>query len=202
MDTWLETYDTERLEAQWDVPDEPSRVVVFCHPHPQHGGTMNAPLMRAVTHHLVSGGISVLRFNFRGVGESSGTWDNGVGEIHDVDAAVELALEQPLPVTVVGWSFGAATSLRWQAVNRSELPWVGIAPPVPPAADYSLPGVDDLAEAPRTIIIGDRDQLVDPTHAEAYAASIGARFELMTGSDHFFYFREERVAELVLAALS
>jgi len=197
----LHTYDSERLEAQWDVPDDPLMAVVFCHPHPQQGGAMTAPLMRGVTKHLTLADVAVLRFNFRGVGESSGDWGGGVGEIHDVRAAVDHADERSLPLAIAGWSFGAAASLRWQAVSRSALPWVGIAPPVPPAYTLDMPGGSDLVPASRTIIMGDRDQLIDPEDSRRYADSIGASFHLMAGSDHFFSFREERVAGLMLEAL-
>jgi hypothetical protein len=197
----LETYDNEQIEAQWDRPSDPTHAVVFCHPHPQHSGTMTAPLMNGVTERLVAAAFSVLRFNFRGVGASSGAWDNGIGEIHDVDAAVEQAQGEDLPVAICGWSFGGATSLRWQAVSKSDLPWVGISPPVPPNSEYNMPGPADLSPARRTIIIGDRDQLINVEDSRAYADALGAEFHLMTGSDHFFYFREDRVAELVIAGL-
>lgn len=200
-DTQLETYDTERLAARWDLPDAATGTVVFCHPHPQQGGTMTAPLMQALTERLVEAGYAVLRFNFRGVATSSGSWDGGVGELHDVAAAVTHAESRSLPMSICGWSFGAATSLRWQAVAQSDLTWVGIAPPVPPASNMSMPNLEDLPAARRTIIMGDRDQLIDIHDSEAYATSIEAEFHLLTGSDHFFHFREDRVADLMITAL-
>ena len=197
----LETYDSERLEARWDVEDDPTKAVVFCHPHPQQRGTMTAPLMEALTARLVEAGLAVLRFNFRGVGTSTGIWDSGVGEIHDVAAAVDHAEMRGLPMSICGWSFGGAISLRWQAVARSELTWVGIAPPVPPRSSVSMPGPEDLQSAKRTIIIGDRDQLIDVEDARVYAAALGAEFHVLNGSDHFFHFREDQVGKLLVPAL-
>ena len=197
----LETHDTETLEARWDLPDDPTRAVVFCHPHPQQGGTMTAPLMEGITSFLVDAGIAVLRFNFRGVGRSTGVWGGGINELADVGAAVDHAKARQLTLSIAGWSFGAATSLRWQAVEHSDLTWVGIAPPVPPKYQLSMPGPEDLDPARRTIIIGDRDQLIDVDDCQTYAETIGAEFRLLAGSDHFFYFREERVAELMIPAL-
>lgn len=198
----LETSDAEKLQARWDLPQDPALAVVFCHPHPQQGGTMTAPLMQGLTKLLVEAGIAVLRFNFRGVGRSSGTWGGGLEEIHDVSAAVDHALGRHLPLSIAGWSFGAAASLRWQAAHRSHLTWVGIAPPVPPKYELSMPEAKDLEQARRTVIMGNRDQLIDVDDARTYAAALGAEFHLITGSDHFFHFREDRVAQLMIPALS
>ena len=87
----LRTSDGETLEARIDSPDRPTIFTVFCHPHPEQGGSMNAPLMITVATRLVERGHAVLRFNFRGTGRSTGTHDEGAGELHDVSAAVDLA---------------------------------------------------------------------------------------------------------------
>lgn len=190
------------LEARWDHPADPQAAAVFCHPHPLHGGSMRAPLMEKVTSNLVSRGISVLRFNFRGVGASTGAWDGGVGEVDDVAAVVETASNAvDVPLGIAGWSFGAVMSLRWQAAAGSTLPWVGIAPAVRLEGALRLPDPHDLQPAQRTIIIGDRDQFAGVDEVAAYAAAIGGDVEILEGSDHFFYFREERVSRLVAAAL-
>lgn len=192
-----------QLEAEWDVPQEPRIAIVFCHPNPIDGGTMRAPLMRAVTDGLVDHGAAVLRFNFRGVGSSTGEHTRGVAEVQDVGAAVaELARTQrDLPHAICGWSFGAVTSLRWQALSGSELPYVGIAPPVLREGVMLLPGHEELAHAERTFILGDRDQFVSVAELDSYAASIGANVTVLNGSDHFFYFREDQVVDSIVEAL-
>ena len=160
------------LEARWDGPERPTHAAVFCHPHPQQGGTMTAPLMEKVTNVLVDRDIAVLRFNFRGIGTSAGTWDGGVGEIDDVAAAVDAAAEAypALQLGIAGWSFGAATSLRWAARDKSTLPWVGIAPPPPTRDDKRhLPLTADLRDAQRLFILGDRDQFATVDVMEDYA---------------------------------
>ena len=188
-----------RLEARWDRPPAPSGTVVFCHPHPQHGGTMTAPLMHKVAKGLVSRGLAVLRFNFRGVGLSTGTWDGGLGEIDDVAAAVARA-RQDHPVhepAIAGWSFGAATALAWQAREQDRSLMAGIAPPVRTELVERLPRPEALSPASRLLIVGDRDQFVTVADLQAYADVAGATVTVLNGSDHFFYFREDRVAELV-----
>lgn len=199
----IETADGISLEARWDRPEgSPSGYVVFCHPHPLHGGTMTAPLMEKVTARMVESGWAVLRFNFRGVGGSEGGWGGGTAELDDVAAAMTAArAEAGDGVALAGWSFGAATALRWQARDGDTSTYVGIAPPVETSDGTRLPDPAELKPARRTIIIGERDQLIDVAAVQAYAEAIGAAFHLVPASDHFFYFREARVADLVLAGL-
>jgi len=161
---------------------------------------MNAPLMVAVTRHLTAAGFAVLRFNYRGVGASSGAWDHGNGERIDVGAAVAAARTAfPVgPLGIAGWSFGAAISLRWLGATGQALPWVGIAPPVAPTLTPELPAPGSLAPFERTFIIGDRDQFTTVAEMTAYASGVGGTVEILQGSDHFFYFREDRVADLVV----
>lgn len=196
------TADDIVLEGRWDGPDHPERVAVLCHPHPQHGGTMTAPLLRQLTKHLTGAGFAVLRFNFRGVGASGGEWGDGTAEIDDVAAAVpEAAAAHPgLPLGLAGWSFGAVTALRWIARHGSTLPYVGIAPVVSSPLTPPLP--DALPPARRTFILGDRDQFTTVEALESYAAGVGGEVVVLEGSDHFFYFREQRLAEAVIAGLS
>ena len=84
----ITTSDGVTLEVRIDSPDAPERLTVFCHPHPLHGGSMNAPLMIGVTQRLIERGHSVLRFNFRGTGQSGGSHDYGEAE-QDEHYAVE-----------------------------------------------------------------------------------------------------------------
>ncbi len=98
----LRASDGETLEGRWDRPDSPIGAVVLCHPDPQQGGTMMAPLMVAMTTRLVERGYSVLRFNFRGIGASTGSHDNGNAEVLDVAAAITAATNTGLAVHLSG----------------------------------------------------------------------------------------------------
>jgi alpha/beta superfamily hydrolase len=196
--------DTVALEARWDIPEDPGRVTVFCHPHPMQRGTMTAPLMNAVTGHLVAAGFAVLRFNFRGVGGSTGTHGHGIDEMDDVAAAVDHAqgTYPDLQFGLCGWSFGAATALGWQARDGSTAPYAGISPPVRSDRSPELPPPDQLVPARRRFVIGYRDQFCTVDEIREDAGAIGADVEVLPGSDHFFYFREERVAEAVVEGLT
>lgn len=204
MTDGLRTSDGVLLEHKWSQPERIDRVAILCHPHPLHGGSMSAPLMRRVNNVLTGRGFAVLRFNFRGVGTSEGKFGGGVSEVLDIEAAVDLArtTHPGLPIGIAGWSFGSVTALRWSAQHRSDLPYAGIAPPVGSDLILELPEMRHLADAPRTFIIGDADQFATVEDVETYAASIGARVEVLKGSDHFFFTKEGVVGDLVADALA
>ena len=103
-----------RLEGTLRIPDaDPTAVVVLAHALPTHGGTMRTPIMAAMARACASRGWYALRFNFRGVGESEGTWSGGRDEPDDLAAAVAhaRAIGPDLALALVGYSFGAFTIL-------------------------------------------------------------------------------------------
>ncbi|KAA3636606.1 MAG: hypothetical protein DWP92_09260, partial [Armatimonadetes bacterium] len=150
--------------------DEWLGTVVVCHPHPIQGGTMRHPILGAIAAEALEAGLVTVRFNFRGVGESTGTHDDGLGEVSDVAWVVDF-VERELPplAGIAGWSFGAAVALGWQARSGSTVPYVGIAPPVNSPLTPNLPDPQDLAEARRLFIVGERDQFVDVDTLAVYA---------------------------------
>ena len=96
-----------------DGEARPAHAAVVCHPHPQFGGTMHNKVVFRLAAALVEHGIPALRFNFRGVGRSTGSYDEGRGEADDVRAALAaLAARYPgVPLLLAGFSFGAWVGL-------------------------------------------------------------------------------------------
>ena len=122
-----------RLEALLDEPSGPRRAaVVFAHPLPTHGGTMHTKAVFQGTKGLVRAGCAVLRFNFRGVGNSEGSFDGGAGEKGDFTAALDyMAAKYPdSPLWAAGFSFGSWIALETGAVDDRVTALIGIAPPV------------------------------------------------------------------------
>lgn len=105
--------DHGRLEALLKEPPQIARAVVVCHPHPKGGGTMNNNVVYRMAKALEERQSAVLRFNFRGVGRSTGVYGEGVAEEGDVRAALDfLAHRHPaVPLWVAGFSFGARVGL-------------------------------------------------------------------------------------------
>ena len=122
-----------RLEALLEEPDQPPKaVVVFAHPLPTHGGTMHTKAVYQGSKGLLRAGCAVLRFNFRGVGRSEGTFDDGPGEKGDFTAALDYAAAKypGLPLWAAGFSFGSWIALETGAVDDRVSVLIGIAPPV------------------------------------------------------------------------
>lgn len=105
-----------KIEALLEEPEEadPVEAAVVCHPHPQHGGTMHNKVVYRLARGLRKSGCVVLRFNYRGVNLSEGSYDRGVGETEDARVALrELQARYPhLPVLAAGFSFGSRIALR------------------------------------------------------------------------------------------
>jgi alpha/beta superfamily hydrolase len=122
-----------RLEALLEEPDGPLRaVVVFAHPLPTHGGTMHTTAVYQGAKGLLRTGCAVLRFNFRGVGRSDGSFTGGAGEREDFTAALDYAAAKypGLPLWAAGFSFGAWIALETGAADDRVTVLIGIAPPV------------------------------------------------------------------------
>jgi alpha/beta superfamily hydrolase len=119
------------LEALLKEPPQPHRAAVVCHPHPQAGGTMNNNVVYRVAKALEERGTAVLRFNFRGVGRSTGSYGEGIAEAEDVRVALDfMAARHPgLPLWLAGFSFGARVGLDVGIADArvSKLLGVGLA---------------------------------------------------------------------------
>lgn len=122
-----------RLEGKYfQQEDRSAPVAVVLHPHPLHGGTMNNKVTYHTFHTFVNNGFSVLRFNFRGVGKSSGVFDHGIGEMTDAAAALDwLQAQNPESSHhwLAGFSFGSWVALQL-LMRRPEISaFVAISPP-------------------------------------------------------------------------
>ncbi len=147
------------LEVLLDLPTATPRVgVVFAHPLPTKGGTMHTKVVFQSAKALTRIGCAVLRFNFRGVGRSAGTWDNGRGEMDDFSAAVDfLSGRYPdLEMWAAGFSFGSYIAMTSGADNDRICALIGIAPPV---NRYEFASVK-LSTKPKFIVHGESDELI------------------------------------------
>lgn len=148
------------LEALLDEPaGAPRAAVVFAHPLPTHGGTMHTKAVYQGTKGLVRTGCAVLRFNFRGVGRSDGTFDAGPGEKGDFTAALDyVAARYPgLPLWAAGFSFGAWIALETGADDDRVTALIGIAPPVTRTGyDFSKTRV---STKPKFFVQGEADDI-------------------------------------------
>lgn len=196
----ITTRDGFDLRCERRRSDAPTAAAVLCHPHPLHGGTMYAPVVQRLFDTLPEVGVTVLRFNFRGVQGSEGSYDDGRGERLDVEAAIAaLHDEHPdLPIWLAGWSFGADVSLATD--GPAVAGWVAIAPPLGIGEPSGfVAGADDR---PTTLICPQHDQFRPPeAAAEVTAPWSATTVETVPMADHFFGVGLDRVADLTAEAM-
>lgn len=185
-----------RLEGRLSVPDGATRAAVFCHPHPQYGGSMDNNVVSTAVAALRRQGVATLRFNFRGVGGSEGGYANGTGEAADAKAAIgllrnETGLER---VDLGGYSFGAMIALLGHAHAEVER-LIAVAPPL---SFFDL-GFLVHCRKPKLIVVGDRDEYCPYDAFEKAVESLSEPIVTRTveGADHFFFGFEAEIADAV-----
>ncbi len=181
-----------RLEGRYHHgADAHAPIALVLHPHPQHGGTMNTKVVYNLFHIFAQRGFSALRFNFRGVGRSEGSYDGGTGELADAASALDwLQSHNPNAGScwIAGFSFGAWISMQL-LMRRPEITgFISVAPPAN-LFDFSF-----LSPCPSSglIVHGSADVHVPVAEvaklAERLAAqrAITVRYDVIRGADHFF----------------
>lgn len=181
-----------RVEAKYHqstLPNAPIALVL--HPHPLHGGTMNNKVVYNVFHTLVEMGFSVLRFNFRGVGNSHGVFDNGIGELTDAACALDWIQNQNPDASscwIAGFSFGAWITMQL-LMRRPEIE--GFIAVSPPAHSYDF---NFLSPCPAQglIVQGTKDLVVPEESVYSLYEKLDKQrnskvdYYPITGADHFF----------------
>jgi alpha/beta superfamily hydrolase len=173
---------------------------VVCHPHPLYGGTMQNKVVHTVARACQQYGMPSLRFDFRGVGASEGSYDQGRGEVDDALSVIAYGRNRwpHAPLTLAGFSFGAMIALTAAA---SSLPsrLITVAPAVgrPEFSPATGPG------CPWLIVQGDADELVDVRAVREFAARVhpAPKLVVLEGAEHFFHGRLTELRERVLSFL-
>jgi alpha/beta superfamily hydrolase len=200
------TADGHRLEGRLAMPEQPSGGAVLCHAHPVYGGSMSNAPIPAIQRALEAAGWASLRFNFRGVRLSEGTYGGGVAEMKDVSAALDHIARAVgnKPLAVAGWSFGSLVGLGAAVADARVSSYVAVAPPVSTGPRMDLPALptpERLAawRARVLAICGTQDDFCSPDDLRVWAATLSpsAHVEVFEGVDHFFANALDRLAETV-----
>jgi alpha/beta superfamily hydrolase len=179
------------IEAQVGIPEagmQRAVIAVICHPHPLHGGSMTNKVVTSCERALRDLGATTLRFNFRGVGASAGSHDDGRGEGDDLVAlcAWMRATHPGAALILAGFSFGAYVSmLRAATIAPEQL--ISIAPPI---GRWHLDGFVQ-PHCPWLVLQPDADEVVDAQAVYAFMAEREPPPELIrfAGASHFFHGR-------------
>lgn len=200
--------DGTSLCGRLTLPDDPhGGVVVLCHPHPRHGGSMEAWMLPFLQRELVGDGWTGLRFDFRGVGTSDGSFDHGRGEQDDVAGAIDhvrAELPEGRPLLLGGWSFGATVSLQHALTDDRVDAWFGVGLPhrtgmadIPTTHPTSLHDWD----VPKLFVHGTADQFTPLERIEELveAAADPVGLVAIEGGDHYLADRRDELGGAVRA---
>jgi len=177
-----------------------AQCAVICHPHPLYGGTMDNKVVTITARALQEAGIATVRFNFRGVGASEGSFDDGRGETEDALAVADWAIRRwpAARLSVAGFSFGSFVAFQLASRRPVERLYT-IAPPVQrfDFATHRVPAV------PWVVIQGDRDELVDVAAVLEWTRSVvpPPTVVVIEGAEHFFHGRLNDLRTAVQANL-
>ena len=181
-----------RIECAVDAPEGARKgYALIAHPHPLFGGTLDNKVVQTLARACVDLGYEAWRPNFRGVGETEGTHDEGRGELEDLTAIVSHL--QPERLVLAGFSFGAGVQVMLaQRVKCEKLVVVGVA-----VTRFQLPP----APAGTLVIHGENDETVPLASVLDWARPQDLPVVLIPGADHFFHRKLQPIRSLVHAAL-
>ncbi len=179
-----------RIEAALDCPDEDAGrqpvLAIVCHPLPTEGGSMHNKVVTMTARALRETGVTTLRFNFRGVGQSDGEFDDGDGELDDLRAVAAWARARhpDKALWLAGFSFGAWVSLR-AADELGAAALISIAPPVGRSWDFEV----TIPDIPWLVVQGDADEIVDAEAVHAWLEGLPQSPDVvrMPDASHFFH---------------
>ena len=181
-----------RLEGRYhQSKNSNAPIAIVLHPHPLHGGNMNNRIIYNMFHAFVEQGFSVLRFNFRGVGRSQGTFDGGIGELSDAAYAFDWMQQfnKNSPYCWIGgYSFGALISMQLMMRRPEIMGFISISPPAN-TEDFSF-----LAPCPSSglIVHGEIDDLIPIETTSKLATKLNTQknieveFATIKGANHFY----------------
>jgi alpha/beta superfamily hydrolase len=176
-----ESYSIEGLLEK----NSDTRAAVITHPHPLYGGNMHNHVVMAITRAYQKTGYTSLRFNFRGVGGSQGSYGDGIGEQEDVRSAIAYLTELGVSrIDLAGYSFGAWVNAHLSCRQEGIANMVMVSPPLAFIGFESVTGIDCL----KLVVTGSRDDIAPPDLIkQSYPQwNPEAHFEVIIGADHFY----------------
>jgi alpha/beta superfamily hydrolase len=191
-----------RLEGRLRLPAAalPSSAAVIAHPHPQWGGTMASSVVVQIAQALAERGCAALRFNFRGVGWSEGSYADGSGEVDDVRGALDYVAglfdhAKGCRLAAVGYSFGAWVAARATCTDERVRVYAAVALPMSNAYSIDL----SACRHPKCFITGELDTISPPELLRQYVGALPEpkTLHVIPGADHFLQGYEREAAELV-----
>ena len=169
---------------------------VICHPHPLMGGSMHNNVVEAIRDSFSSLNYTTLRFNFRGVGNSTGNYDEGGGEQSDILSAQGFLKKNGVEkIILAGYSFGAWVGSK--VLEQSDQQFIAGVFVSPPHNLFDF-NWDNLINKIYLVVSGDRDQYCDLEILRNQAKIINYAMETIIGADHFYSGKENELLDVLL----
>jgi alpha/beta superfamily hydrolase len=190
-----------RLEALLEEPEDgaPKEAALVCHPHPQHGGTMHNKVVYRIARGLRRAGHVVLRFNYRGVNLSQGSYANGEGELDDARVALDFLRGRypDVPFTLAGFSFGSRIVLRLGCAGVGARRVIAVGFPTVYKDRSYLEG----CTVPRVFVQSTHDEFGPVAELQALTEGLPEpkQLILVEAQDHFFAGALEKLEETIAA---
>ena len=187
------------LEVMTNCPDAGKAIVttaVICHPHPMQGGTMHNKVVHMLARSLGEVGLNTVRFNFRGIGASAGSFDHGNGETDDALAVLSwVRAQRPQDaIWLAGFSFGGYVAAR--AAHRFDVAQLVTVAPAVHLYDFASM---TMPAAPWLVIQGDADEVVSAQAVQAWVQQRrpAPTLVMLEGADHFFHGRLQDLRNVI-----
>lgn len=177
------------LEATLDTPQiEHARgTAVIAHPHPLFGGTMTNKVVQTMARACVLCGWRAVRFNFRGVGASAGTYDEGRGELQDMLAVIEQQAAPDAPLMLAGFSFGAFVASHAIAQVHGQRPIARAVLVGTACSRFEVAPVPAELHSDTLVIHGEHDDTVPLASVLDWARPQTLPVTVVPGGEHFFH---------------
>lgn len=194
------------LEVRYAAPTMAEQpVAVICHPHPLFGGSLDNKVVHTLVRSCRQLGLGTLRFNFRGVGASSGHYDEGRGELDDLAALCRWLAQQGITrLWLAGFSFGAyIAALGCQAAAAWGVTIEQLILVAPPVGRFDFAALDRF-DCPTTLLLGDADEVVAPDNVIGWANQLQSAHTLLrfAGATHFFHGQLVELRSRLIATLN
>ncbi|PKN77118.1 MAG: hypothetical protein CVU52_01870 [Deltaproteobacteria bacterium HGW-Deltaproteobacteria-10] len=174
--------------------------VVICHPHSLMGGSMHNNVVQAIQVAFAAEKYSTLRFNFRGVGQSTGSYDEGRGEQEDILAVCKYFQSIGISkITFAGYSFGSWVGSK--IIERGDYPFAATIFISPPISYFDF-NFTILANKIDMIVCGNKDQFCDIGILKEQVNNVNLNLKIIPYTDHFFIEKEEELINILRSTIN